>query len=613
LPIIGGGFNSNVSGLGESGEAGETEQDQPDETGFAQRIRADAYRNHNKYDSNKQRLCHRSGRKLHIGNTSESGKLRRPLVKPNSANYDGSLLRVAAWAVLAAAIVAVLCARIHLRGLPLERDEGEYAYCGQLLLHGIPPYKLAYSMKFPGTAGVYAVVMSVFGESIAGIRIGLLLANLVTILLIYLLGQKLMGELGAIATAASYSVLSLMPHVLGNAAHATHFVVLFTVAGTLVLIRAIDRQSSLLIFISGGLFGLAVLMKQPGLFFALFGLSYLFTHDWIAKLKLEKILYRNLAFIFGLAIPCLITGAALWSAGVFGKFWFWTIKYATQYGSQVSAREGLQIFGDHFLGVVGTAWPIWTLSLIGLIAGIIDQAVRPRAVFVIAFAFFSGLAVCPGFYFRPHYFILLLPAISLLTGAAVVSALNVLQLKFRFVVLAVLAGCVAWPLWSERDFFFERPLVEANRLVNGTNPFPESIKIAEFIRTQSGPTDTIAVLGSEPQIYFYARRLSATGYIYTYALMEPQPYAHQMQEEMIHEIETARPRFLILVVINKSWLAGLDSDQTIFKWANAYREVDYEEIGLINIFDWGSDYYLSPSAAVVTPAAEHILIYRRKT
>ena len=150
-------------------------------------------------------------------------------------------------------------------------------------------------------------------------------------------------------------------------------------------------------------------------------------------------------------------------------------------------------------------------------------------------------------------------------------------------------------------------------MVNGSNPFPESVKVADYIREQSTPIDTIAVLGSEPQIYFYARRLSATGYIYTYSLMEPQPYAHQMQLEMIHEIEQARPRFLVLVVMNRSWLAGADSDQTILAWANAYREIDYDEIGLINIFDRGSDYYFGPRPAGVAPAAEHILIYRRKS
>jgi len=149
-------------------------------------------------------------------------------------------------------------------------------------------------------------------------------------------------------------------------------------------------------------------------------------------------------------------------------------------------------------------------------------------------------------------------------------------------------------------------------MVNGTNPFLESIKIGEYIRAQSSVSDTIAVLGSEPQIYFYSRRHSATGYIYTYGLMEPQPYAHQMQQEMMREIETAHPKFLVMVVVNKSWLAGRDSDQSILRWADAYCDTNYEEVGLINISDRGTDYYLSGRPPNVTPTADHILIYRPK-
>jgi hypothetical protein len=179
-------------------------------------------------------------------------------------------------------------------------------------------------------------------------------------------------------------------------------------------------------------------------------------------------------------------------------------------------------------------------------------------------------------------------------------------------VIAIFASCLAWPLWSEADFFFSEPLAHANRMINGTNPFPESIKIGDYVRAESNPSDTIAVLGSEPQIYFYAQRRSATGYIYTYSLMEPQPYAHRMQQEMIREIETARPKFLILVVMSKSWLAGSDSDQTILRWAETYCDSNYEEVGLINISDGDTDYHLSGRPTNVTPTTEHILIYRRK-
>jgi hypothetical protein len=540
--------------------------------------------------------------------------LRQLFVNPKQARYQ-NVFRLALWLLFGATLVAVTCARIRLLGLPLERDEGEYAYTGQLLLQGIPPYKLAYSMKFPGTAAVYALLMSIFGQSTTGIHIGLVLINLVTVGLMFLLGRKLLGELGGITSAAGYSVLSLMPHVLGQAAHATHFVVLFVVAGAFALIRALDRQSRRLIFTSGFLFGLALLMKQPGLLFVLFGSIYLLSHDRRAQLDAKKTFSRNLLFLAGACAPFLFTGFTLWSAGVFAKFWFWTIKYAGQYGSQVPFGKGLQILAGHFWSVLGTAWPVWAIAVIGLIASVTSPTVRNRAGFLITFAFLSALAVCPGFYFRPHYFILLLPAVSLLAGTGVVAALEALRNRgrnFRFAVLLLFGGCIACPLWSERDFFFERPLAEANRMVNGTNPFPESIKIGEYIRAQSSVSDTIAVLGSEPQIYFYSRRHSATGYIYTYGLMEPQPYAHQMQQEMMREIETAHPKFLVLVVVNKSWLAGRDSDQSIFRWADAYCDANYEEVGLINISDRGTDYYLSGRPPTVTPVADHILIYRRK-
>ncbi|HST30584.1 MAG TPA: glycosyltransferase family 39 protein [Chthoniobacterales bacterium] len=536
-------------------------------------------------------------------------------MKPNSASYQPAL-RVTAWLLFSVTVVAVFLARIRLSGLPLERDEGEYAYGGQLLMLGIAPYKLAYSMKLPGTTAAYALIMSILGQSATAIHIGLALTNLITVGLVYFVGRNLLGKFGGIVASACYAVLSLMPHVLGTAGHATHFVVLFALAGSLVLLRSLDRQSFRLIFASGFLFGLAFLMKQPGMFFVLFGLLYLAIHDWRARIGLTKILLRSLLFIIGAAIPGVVTGFLLWNAGVFEKFWFWTFKYATQYGSQVSLGEGLQIFAGHFFGVIGTAWPIWILGLVGLIALAVDRTLRRSAVFLTVFTIFAVLAVCPGLYFRPHYFILFLPALSLMSGAAIVAAFNKLGTKApnaRFAVLSVVAVCFAYPLWSERDFFFELPLAQANVLINGTNPFPESIKIGDYIREQSNPDDKIAVLGSEPQIYFYSKRLSATGYIYTYALMEPQPYAHQMQEEMIREIETNRPRFLVLIVVNKSWLAGRDSDLTILRWADRYCTADYEEIGLINIFDSGTDYYFTSPPTGITPAPDHIVIYRRKT
>ena len=104
-----------------------------------------------------------------LGNAIESVKLSCPariIVNLKQARSADSL-RVAMWLLLGVTVAAVLFARIRLLGLPLERDEGEYAYAGQLILQGIPPYKLAYNMKFPGTYDAYALIMSIFGQTTA--------------------------------------------------------------------------------------------------------------------------------------------------------------------------------------------------------------------------------------------------------------------------------------------------------------------------------------------------------------------------------------------------------------------------------------------------------------
>src|SRR6266850_1346778 len=150
-----------------------------------------------------------------------------------------------------------------------------YAYAGQLILQGIPPYKLAYNMKFPGTYTAYAVIMSIFGQTIHAIHLGLLLINVATIALIFLVGRRLINTMAGVTAAASYAVLSASPSVLGLAAHATNFVVLALLGGILLLLKEQRVTASepsqpnqlVRLFASGLLFGIGALMKQPGLLF----------------------------------------------------------------------------------------------------------------------------------------------------------------------------------------------------------------------------------------------------------------------------------------------------------------------------------------------------------
>src|SRR5438093_11305646 len=139
-------------------------------------------------------------------------------MKRKTAGRDKAL--EAACIFLAAIVLGLVIAiRIRLLAIPLERDEGEYAYAGQLMLQGIPPYKLAYNMKFPGTYAAYALIMALFGQTIVGIHLGLLLINSATIALIFFTGKRLVNSTVGSVAAASYALLSLSPSVLGLAGH----------------------------------------------------------------------------------------------------------------------------------------------------------------------------------------------------------------------------------------------------------------------------------------------------------------------------------------------------------------------------------------------------------
>jgi hypothetical protein len=70
-----------------------------------------------------------------------------------------------------------------------------------------------------------------------------------------------------------------------------------------------------------------------------------------------------------------------------------------------------------------------------------------------------------------------------------------------------------------------------------------------------------------------------TGYVYTYALMEPHDLASSMQREMIREVEAGRPRYLVFVNVTTSWLARPTSDRTILRWCKEYCERHYEMVG----------------------------------
>ncbi|UCD31105.1 MAG: glycosyltransferase family 39 protein [Desulfobacterales bacterium] len=507
------------------------------------------------------------------------------------------------WVCLALLSILLMTAvmRFGLLDVPLERDEGEYAYGGLLLLQGHPLYENMYSMKLPGIYAAYALLLTLFGKTHSGIHLGLLFINSATIVLLFFIAKRLFNSVAALASAACFAVISISPTVHGVSANAEHFVILLALSGVVLLIHALDENRWSWLIFSSLLFGLCVLMKQHGALFISFGVSFLLVDSiWHLKVGRRKSLTRALIFIVGSMIPYVITCTIFYFTGWFEQYWYWTFEIARMYSDKIPIDMAWSYFIYTAIPIGRAMFPIWIVVAVGLSALIWDKRNRRRSVFVACFTFFSFLVILPGFYFRHHYFILLLPAASLLFGMGVntitkISPIFHLRTVQNGMQIFLAVICILISIYQQRMFFFQMTPNQASRFVYHMNPFPESIEIARYIKSHTKEADRIAVIGSEPQIYFYSNRRSATGHIYMYPLMDNSDVALKMQKEMIHEIESIRPMFLVLVWVKKSWLDRQDSHKLLLEWYNSYQARYYQLVGIVDIFEDRTLYHWEPN------------------
>lgn len=502
--------------------------------------------------------------------------------KPSPQNNRRAIL----WLLLVLAIVTII--RIRLVNLPLERDEGEFAYGGQLMLQGVSIYKEAYNdaLKLPGTCAAYALAMALFRQTPAALHAFVILVTLATAIFVFLLTRRICGPGAGTVAAGTYALLSISPPSLGLAAHATHFVMLPAVAGIFLLQNLDERTKAARIFFAGLLLGVSLVMKQTGAMFGLFAAIWLAYREFhSANKSYQRLAARIGSLALGGLLPFGLTCLLIARAGDWPQFWLWTFKYAGAHAAVITFSQGMETAANQAWQLFMAAPGLWSVALAGIIMLFFQPTLHQWRFFILGFVLFSFAAVYPGW--RTHYFIQSFPAAGMLAGIAFYSARQMparLQMSFPPQAIASLiffiAAATALLQWI--DIYFTLTPAQVSRAIYTTNPFPESVEIGKYLAAHCPPDGRVAVLGSEPQIYFYSHRRAATSYISVYPLMEPQPYAEAMQKEMIQQIENANPDYVVFVHVPASWLQYSDSKTLIFDWFKKYQR-QLRLVGLVEI------------------------------
>ena len=508
--------------------------------------------------------------------------------------------------------------RLRLLHVPIDRDEGEFAYAGWRILHGGVPYLDFYNMKMPGIYAAYAFLFLIFGPTVPAIRLGLVLVNVANTFFVYKLGRKWGDMRTGMYAAICYLVFSLQVELQGTCSHAEHFAMLFVLAGFVMYYRAMEKKSLLNYFWCGLLLGIAFLMKQPAFSFSVLAALMLLMEAIRNQTGRKFFLKALLSMLSGMLFPLALTSVLLTAAGAGHNFILFAFRYAKEYISYLSWSDGW----NTCLVVLGRAIKpnllLWALVPFSLLL-LLFRGTRQKTIQALAFLIIAFVAAGAGFYFRPHYFQFILPAVAILAGSVlgVVSAQLQPGNKIRgwlqslpvlFIAVAIVFFCI-----SERSLFSIRKDEDFIRKIYGLDFFNATKKAADFIAENSAPGAKVAIFGAEPEIWFYAKRLAASGYLYVYPLLENQKFALDMRSQFYDEILKSKPDILVYTSNMGTWYASETIHDEMYQWYKAYRDSSFRQIGMIDMLLGGpANYYWTEKTGIPVNEENYIEIYKRK-
>lgn len=484
--------------------------------------------------------------------------------------------------VVAAAAILIAYVALRLPGLsvPLDRDEGAFGYMGQLINNGELPYRDGVDHKPPVAFYINALALHFVPPTPAGIHFFLLLYNLLTLICIFYVGKTYFQSLSAgLWCAFAYAVFSASPAIQGFTASTEMWMLLPLTLSLLLAILGAVKNRSFLMLLSGIAGAAACWTKQT----AFTSVLFVFLFICVAAFRRgRQPAHLRIAAPFR-ALTSWIVGATLFSGlvmfyyyfhGVLGEFIYWSFLHSVSYASRSTFGDSLDFVvpqlveilrGDFLILGVGVVIAAWQFTQ--------KQA---SAYFVLGFLFLSFLGTIPGFGYR-HYFAQLAPAVAIAGGYGLYTLLNYLPVPHRrSAAIACSVAVLLVPIIMNSQYFLERDPDKISRRYFGYDPFPESRPVASYVAGATAPADPILVIGSEPQIPFYARRRSSTSFLMAYPLTASYPRYQEFQRAVWNEIERTPPKVIIKVAnISYSFLWDGIADLDIMRRLDHLIEADY--------------------------------------
>jgi hypothetical protein len=536
-------------------------------------------------------------------------KTKKP-APPKEATFNPTITKNSNWhwILLILSLVFVLIARLQLLNMPLERDEGGFAYIGQQLFGDKLLYKDVFDNKLPGLYFVYWIFTILPFEPTVRIHVGLLLVHSATLYLFFLLVKKMFNEQIAAISTALFAINAILPNVLGFAAHATQLMLLPVIGALLLLWKTQNTENNWKnLILSGLLLGFAFIIKQPAVVFIVFALLILMTDDKPIAQRLQ----RSLGFGLAATLPYLAVAAYFKMQGRFSDFWYWTFQATTE---QTISKEENALYLNKMLPLVThNNWLFWAMGLVSLVLILFLKYTNLQKKWALGLMISSLLSCVIGLGYSQHYFVTALPWLSL-GSVLLFFALQEKYVEKSSLLAPILSfTIVLLPILFNFEYFTRpNPLKIADEMYHW-NGFPELQAIGTALNKRLKPGESIAVLGSEPQLNYYTNTKNSSPHIFTYSLVRSGPHQREFQQQYVKDIFEKQPTYIVISSSAASWAA--DFEKSSFFKDELFQKVkeQYNLIGRANIGQMPlSIFWEEELRTKQPPSCPPIFVFRRK-
>ncbi len=418
-----------------------------------------------------------------------------PLLGARVGSRNVSVLGLGCMAAFSVAL------RLPFVSVPLNTDEGGYAYTAHWMMRGLVLYRDLWFDRPQATFLIYAAMERFLGESVEALRVGAALYNAATAVLLAALGRRVFGARAGLLAALIFAAASASPVAEGFTANG-ELLMNLPVVGALLL--AVNGRWGPAGFVAA----LAVAIKPTAIASAAPALLVLATVPESASLHggssrlgigLRRVGWIAAGGLVGLA-PFVAHGIATDLAG----YWYAVVGFRVEAHSVFSVGQAvLHDFLHTAPSVLAALLPLWLLTA----AAFWRSSHLPRSAVLVGSAMLGGavMGAAAGGYWYWHYYVGLLPGACLLGGAALarfsadggprVGRVGIGALAVATLVAVAFNARVVGPTPADTSFnLYRRPAYLA------------STEIADYLRRHTSPDDAIYAAFAQADLYHLAGR-----------------------------------------------------------------------------------------------------------